>query len=382
MTQRAVAGQIGENESFALWKIAAVWSIPAMLSTAETVMFGKLGGHPIPVWRAFVGEAPQWFGWAALTPAIIALGERYPLRRPLRATSVAVHAAASLGAGAVLALCDAIVNAWVRPSPVGLVVTARNWFVGGLPATTTVYFAIVVASYAWRSSVRLRKREREAAELAAQLRDAQLGALRMQLQPHFLFNSLNAVMALVRDHDTTRAIHALSLLSDVLRATVNAGDAHETTLASEIDFVTRYLAIEQVRFGDRLRVVIDVADELTDARVPVFILQPFVENALKHGVLRGRQGNSIVISAREQASSLVLEVRDDGRGLVDAGESSSGVGIANARRRLDRMYGSAARLSVRNTVGAAGVEVTITLPLNRAAMTAETTPPASLEVAV
>jgi len=367
MTQRAFGGRRLERGTLASWKIAAVWTIPAVLSTAETVMFAKLGGHPIAVWRAFVGEAPQWFGWAMLTPAIVWLGERFPLRRGVQAASLLVHASASLAASLLLAICDALVNAWVRPSPGGVIGATRNWFIGGLPATTMVYFAILVASYAWQSATRLREREREAAELAAQLRDAQLGALRMQLQPHFLFNSLNAVMALVRDHDADGAVHALSLLSDVLRAAVNAGDANETTLAAELDFVTRYLSIEQIRFGDRLRVVIDAPDELADAHVPVFILQPFVENALKHGVLRGRDGNIITISAREQGQSLVLEVRDDGRGLPAPSAADPGVGIANARRRLERMYGAGASLTVRDSIGAPGVEVSITIPLKRPA---------------
>ena len=189
-----------------------------------------------------------------MTPLIVALAARYPLLRPVRVAAIGVHAVASLVAGLVLAVADALVNAWVRPSPAPLVSNVRDWFLGGLPATTFVYFAIVVATYAWKNAAELRRREREALVLEAQLREAQLGALRMQLQPHFLFNSLNAIMALVRDQDTARAIRALSLLSDVLRATVNAGDAHETTLAAELDFVTRYLGIEQVRFGDRLRV--------------------------------------------------------------------------------------------------------------------------------
>jgi len=299
-----------------------------------------------------------------LTPVIIALAERYPLRRPVRVASVLVHASASVGASLALAFCDALVNGWVRPSRDGLLASTRNWFLGGLPATTLVYFAIVVASYAWRSSVRLRERDAQAAALEAQLREAQLSALRMQLQPHFLFNSLNAVMALVRDRDTDRAIRALALLSDVLRTTISAGDAPETTLGAEIDFVRRYLSIEQVRFDDRLSVVIDVPDALEGARVPVFILQPFVENALKHGVLRGRGGNEIAVSARATGSSLALQVRDDGCGLATP-SNGSGVGISNARRRIERMYGASAALIVRNRADAAGVEVTITLPLTR-----------------
>jgi len=338
--------------------------IPALLSTAETVIFASQSGHPIALWRAFVGEAPQWFGWALLTPGILALAERFPLRWPPRSSAVLVHAAASLAAGVLLALADALVNAWVRPSSAGWLATARGWFLGGLPATTLVYFAIVVAGYAWRSSARLREREREAAALEAELRRAQLGALRMQLQPHFLFNSLNAVMALVRDRDTERALAALALLGDVLRATVNAGDANEATLASELDFVRQYLRIEQMRFGDRLAVSFDTDSAPADALVPVFILQPFVENALKHGVLHGRERNAIAIGAGVDGGSLLLSVRDDGRGLQPLG--NGGVGIANARRRLEHLYGTRAHLAVNPGAGGRGVDVAIAIPLVRA----------------
>jgi two-component system LytT family sensor kinase len=346
------------------WKVVAIWTIPAILSTFETVMFASAAGRRMPVWLAFIGEAPQWYGWALLTPVIAVLADRYPLRSPVRVKSIAVHAGASLVASLFLAFCDALVGSWVRPSRASLGVSTSNWFLSGLPATTLVYFAIVIAMMAWRNSRRLRAREREAAQLEAQLREAQLGALRMQLQPHFLFNSLNAVMALVRDADTGRAIHALSLLSDVLRTTVNAGEAHETTLDAELDFVTRYLSIEQVRFGDRLHVTIDVPDGLRTARVPVFILQPFVENSLKHGVLRGREANEIQISARATNGTLMLTVRDDGVGLPENGSTPRGVGIENARRRLEGMYGSRGELTVSNARMAAGVEVGISVPLS------------------
>ena len=359
----------GKAESIAGWQVAAVWTVPAVLSTVETVLFARMGGHPIAVWRAFVAEAPQWYGWAILTPAIIALGNRFPLRRPLRPVAILAHTAGSLGAGLVLAIADALVNAWARPAQPSLA-NPRTWFLGGLPATTLAYFAILGAGYAWQGAARLRARERQAAALESQLREAQLSALRMQLQPHFLFNSLNAVMALVRDRDTNRAIHALSLLSDVLRATVNAGDAHETTLAQEVDFVTRYLSIEQVRFGDRLRVAIAVPEHLRDAQVPVFILQPFVENALKHGILRERRSSQITIAAHSNGAILILEVRDDGDGLPAAGAATAGVGISNARRRLERMYGDLATLSVANARNRRGVDVTIRIPVVRHAAAA------------
>ena len=355
-TLRPRAGRLGPALSF------AIWTVPTVLSTLETVMFARLAGHPIPVWRAFVGEAPQWYCWALFTPAIVALGERLPLHRPPRVRNVLVHLGACLVASALTAIGDAVVNAWVRPSPRGLIASTEAWFVGSLPATTLAYFAILGVSYALASTARLRERERRAAERETQLRDAQLAALRMQLQPHFLFNSLNAIMALVRDQDTARAVHALSLLSDVLRAAVNAGDGHETTLAQEIDFASQYLEIERVRFGDRLRVTIDVPEQLRGARVPTFILQPFVENALRHGVLRDRAGNEIATAARRENGTLRITVRDDGHGLTEDVPLAAGVGIGNARARLERMYGDASRLTVGNATDGRGVLVAITVP--------------------
>jgi two-component sensor histidine kinase len=351
---------------FPLWLIATMWTVPALLSTLETVMFARLAKRPMPVWRAFVSEAPQWYGLAVLSPLVIRLGDRFPLRRPLRVANIVVHALASLTVSGLVAMGDAIVNSFTRPSRLGVLLSARSWFLSGLPAMTLAYFAIIGVSYALQSTARLRERERQAAQLETQLREAQLSALRMQLQPHFLFNSLNAIMALVRDHDTERAVQALSLLSDVLRATVNSANAHETTLAQELDFLTRYLAIERVRFGDRLHVTMDVPAELHDALVPTFLLQPFVENSLKHGILRERTGNEITVSARAVNDALAITVADDGRGLPENEDSAGGVGITNARSRLEHMYGPQARLSVRNSERARGTVVDISLPLRLA----------------
>lgn len=334
--------------------VFGLWTIPTLLSTLETVMFARLGNRPISVTRAFFAEAPQWYGWALLTPFIISLGERFPLRRPIRANNVLVHLGASLGCSLVVAMADAAVNIVLRPTRAGFVASTRNWFFSGLPATTLAYFAILLLAYAIGNAARLRERE-------TQLREAQLAALRMQLQPHFLFNSLNAIMALVRDQETAQAVRALSLLGDVLRASINAGDAHTATLTQELEFVSRYLDIERMRFGERLRVTVDVPTELKDTHVPTFVLQPFVENALKHGILRDRDGNEIRIRARDGDGTLVLTVRDDGRGLTsDAELSAGGVGIANARARLERLYGDTASLKVRNA--SPGVEVEIRIP--------------------
>jgi two-component system, LytTR family, sensor kinase len=360
-TSNGFAEKRARGDLLSPWTVIALWSIPALLSTLETVTFTRLAGHELAPWRAFVAEAPQWYGWALFTPLIARLGARFPLRRPLRWRNLAIHAGASLAASALIAVADVLIGTMVRPSTKTLFASFGGWFLGGLAGTVIAYFAIVGVSESLRNSARLRAREREASELAAELRATQLAALRMQLQPHFLFNSLNAIMALVRDAETEQAVRALSLLGDVLRATINAGDTNETTLREELDFVSQYLEIERVRFGERLHVTLDVPEQLLDSRVPTFVLQPFVENALKHGVLREQGGNTIAIAASAQNGTLRLMVRDDGRGM-SGGQSEGGVGIPNARARLEHMYGTAATLSVSNAPGGTGVLVEIGLP--------------------
>ena len=345
----------------------AIWSVPALLSTLETVTFAGQAGHPISLLRAFVGEAPQWYLWALFTPFILRLVERWPIdglsRDGLR--NLSVHLVASICGCAIIGVAQATANAWARPTQGPFLSASLLWFLGELPATTVAYFAIVGVAHALQSRERWRERERQAAELEAQLKEAQLAALRMQLQPHFLFNSLNAISALVRDRQTEAATRALTLLGDLLRTTTGAASRHESTLGEEVDFIGRYLELERVRFGERLKVAIDVPPELTPARVPTLLLQPFVENALKHGVLRDREGNSIAIVARREDGRLHVTIRDDGRGLGEAGlVQNGGVGIANSRTRLAHMYGERARLTVADGVPR-GVEVDIQLPLSQ-----------------
>jgi LytS/YehU family sensor histidine kinase len=158
-------------------------------------------------------------------------------------------------------------------------------------------------------------RETQAARLTAQLAEARLGALRMQLNPHFLFNSLNAITVLVRDQNTVAASRILELLSDVLRLVLRAEGSPETRLSTELHFLDRYLAIEQVRFSDRLRTRVEVDATIRRAAVPRFILQPLVENAVRHGIARRRDAGALEIAAQRDGDTLMLTVRDNGPGL-------------------------------------------------------------------
>jgi two-component system, LytTR family, sensor kinase len=231
-----------------------------------------------------------------------------------------------------------------------------------------MYFTILGCIHAIGYFAEARQREAQAARLAAQVAEARLSALRMQLHPHFLFNSLNAITVLVRDQDTVNAARMLDLLSDVLRQVLRSDQTHETSLSSELSFLERYLAIEQVRFSDRLKVQFDIDPTLMGAAVPAFVLQPLVENALRHGIARRADGGTVNVSARRDGDVLVLSVADDGPGTAGVGPpeptAGNGLGLANTRERLTTLYGDHASIELQTRADDrfAGTIATVRLP--------------------
>ncbi|MEM7787674.1 MAG: histidine kinase [Bacteroidota bacterium] len=281
-------------------------------------------------------------------------------RRPPTLVLVAVCAACSYAvsvvwAGATTAATRAF-DAAVLGTPFGPV--RPWWFFGG-----ALFFSFIVvawsALYFGVSTDLAARAERErAARTEALLSEARLQALRYQLNPHFLFNALNALSTLVVDGERDRAERMVSRLSDFLRLTLARGGAAEVPLSEEVEFARRYLDVEGVRFGDRLRVAIDVEADALAAYVPPLLLQPLVENAVRHGVLPLEGGGSVHVGGRRLgADRLVLQVADDGPGLPptsdsDAPDSGTGhVGLANVRARLAAAYGDDAALSLRRAEG-------------------------------
>jgi LytS/YehU family sensor histidine kinase len=239
-----------------------------------------------------------------------------------------------------------------------------GWLFTTLPFGVGVYFALVGIEHSLFYFAQARERETQAVRLAAQLAEVRLGALRMQLNPHFLFNSLNAISVLVRDRNTAAASRMLELLSDVLREVLRDA-THETTLATELEFLKRYLAIEQVRFSDRLRPQIEADRAIAGAALPRFLLQPLVENALRHGIAQRADAGMLSVNARREGDLLVLTVRDDGPGISPGAPVSGGVGLANTRARLAALYGDRASLDIANAEGG-GVVATVRLPYHEA----------------
>jgi sensor histidine kinase YesM len=310
---------------------------------------------------------------ALFTPAILWLGRRWYVNDGVRWRRMALHLIASVVFSLLsiaLVVPPLIALAMLRSSRVPMSFGAGFLYLlpydlhGGIIR----YWAVIGLQALFRLTREARRREREAlelqihsSELAEQLASSQLSALKMQLQPHFLFNTLSAIMVLVRQQKGRESEAMLGRLSDMLRHTLDDVDAQEVPLWRELDFLRLYLSIEQVRFEDRLRVRIDAGPEVADALVPHMALQPIVENAVRHGLGQSEEPVLIHVSASRVDGDLTLTVTDDGPGCPTPIPEEKGIGLANTRKRLNRLYGAAAAFSAENRIPQ-GVQVTMTVP--------------------
>ena len=224
-----------------------------------------------------------------------------------------------------------------------------------------VYWVIVAVGHAFNYARKFRERELRTAELEKRLTEARLQALQMQLNPHFLFNTLHAISSLMHK-DVEAADRMLVQLGDLLRHALESTDTQEVTLREELDFLSRYAQIEQTRFGDRLKIEMNIATETLDALVPNLVLQPLLENAIRHGIEPHARPGRIEVTARRDGDSLKLEVRDNGGGLVN-GKVVEGVGLSNTRARLQQLYSEHQSFQLANAANG-GVAVRVTLPFH------------------
>lgn len=227
-----------------------------------------------------------------------------------------------------------------------------------------IYFALSGVAWARQSSVRAREQEARVDRLDALRARAELEAVRGRLDPHFLFNTLHSVTVLIR-HDPAAAEQAVERLSALLRYVLDAkqGGREEVLLADEVAFTEAYLALESLRFGDRLRVERHITHDALERTVPSFVLQSLVENAIKHGIAPRASGGTVQVGGRVEASALVLEVRDDGPGVADAtGVRGHGIGLDVLRQRLAARYGDAAKVDVRTATGE-GYAISVCIPI-------------------
>ena len=345
--------------------IAAAALVPAILSALDAYLQPRLAGSTRVSWPNVIFSSSEWLFLAALTPIVIVLARRVPLRRDRIGRMVAIHTTGALllcvGWASLGILLGRLLHTY--PWQGHFRRDYLSWIMTSVPWSVVMYFAFLGCVYAFTYFAELREREAQQARLSAQLAEARLGALRMQLNPHFLFNSLNALAVLVRDQKTHDASRMLERLGAVLRQVLQGEKRQEVPLSDELRFIEQYLAIEQVRFSDRLHVQWAIAPSVRDALVPEFILQPLVENAIRHGIAKRSEPGTIELSAEGVAGELVLTVRDDGPGYRE-GQSEAGVGISNTRARLDTLFGASARLELRRGESG-GTIASVRLPLRR-----------------
>ena len=246
------------------------------------------------------------------------------------------------------------------PAPGPFLLEWSRKFWSGLLSYLLLYAFVLVVSHVLDSKERLALQLTETARLNELLSKAQLNALRRQIEPHFLFNTLNAISGLVREQKNDAAVSTIAALSDMLRRVVQDSNRAEVPLSEELEFLERYLEIQTVRFAERLRVTFDVPEELLGAQVPSLILQPLVENAVKHGIAKRTQGGEVRISGSRLNGMVAIRIYNDGPVLREDWQNG-GTGVANVRTRLESLYGKKFELSLQNE-GSAGVEVLVSMP--------------------
>ena len=330
---------------------------------------------PNPWWRYLVAWLLGVYIWALLTPVILWFGRRFAIEQSNWKRRTAIHLALSAGFSIFdLVLENALylrLHLFPSANP-DLRAIFTQVIVRGFHGGVLDYWIVLGLQWGVLYYRRYRERSQEvhqfqlrASELQSQLVSAQLNVLKMQLQPHFLFNTLNAIMVLVRQQRGRDAEQMLGHLSDLLRGVLEDLDSQEISLRRELEYLRLYLSIEQVRFADRLKVEIQ-ADPITqEASVPQLILQPLVENAVRHGIGRSSSAGAILIRATVNNANVEIRVQDDGPGFP-AGLSSKreGIGLANTRARLRQLYGEEASVSIEDGE-VRGAVVTMRFPFRR-----------------
>jgi two-component system, LytTR family, sensor kinase len=355
------------------WKLAlVVWTVIVIGFTASNFAMYAVKEMPIPLWQVFYWVATEWYLWALLAPAILLLTCKVPITRASWRRWLPVHL---LGAITAIFLHETLYVLLERfaqsdlNAPTELSRHLLLYYTKRTPFDLLVYCTLVGIGMGGSLYRRAQERERRATQLESQLTKAQLDVLRNQLQPHFLFNTLNTISSLVHS-DVEAADRVVSRLGDMLRLSLQHDGRHEVTLREELDFLGHYVEIQRSRFRDRLSVSVVVPPALLDGQVPTFILQPLVENAIRHGIEPRTAPGQVEVRASRDGEQLVLEVADNGPGLVDPPPGGSGngrgIGLTNTRARLLQLYGDRQAITLANRPEG-GVMVRLEIPWRVAA---------------
>lgn len=343
--------------------VSAAWIVPAVFAVINRIAQARLRGWEPATLRELLFEFGDWLLYAFLTPAIFVISKRWPLTRPHLVRRAILHFFFSLLFCVAWATCGQVLRfilirlfapeiyqssmqAGAAKFWLGIGVDWLSWIFITLPFGVAVYLCVVGIEHATRYFIDAREREVQVARLSDQLSSARFASLQAQLNPHFLFNTLNTIAVLVRDNDRQGAVRIIEHLSELLRRTLTRHQANEVTLAEELDLVQQYVAIEQARFSDRLRPEFRIPDSLMSAAVPSFALQHLVENAIRHGIAKHTDAGLLLVTATRSGEVLEIAVIDDGIGFDPAAPLPQGHGIDNTRERLRALHGGRASLEI------------------------------------
>src|SRR5919205_575442 len=334
--------------------VSAAWVVAAVFAVINRIAQARLQGWEPATARELLFEGGDWFLYAFLTPGVFAISKRWPLTRPHLVRRAILHFFFSLLFCVAWATCGQVLRLilirifapQINISWVEIGVEWLGWIFTTLPFGVAVYLCVVGIEHATRYFIDAREREVQVARLSEQLSSARFAALQAQLNPHFLFNTLNTITVLVRDDDRQGAVSIIEHLSELLRRTLSRHQANEVTFGEELDLVRQYVAIEQARFSDRLRPEFRIPESLMSAAVPSFALQHLVENASRHGIAKHTDAGLLLITATRSSNVLEISVIDDGAGIDPAAPVPPGYGIDNTRERLRALYGDKASLEI------------------------------------
>ncbi|MCP4895664.1 MAG: hypothetical protein GY906_01715 [bacterium] len=344
-----------------LWLVMGLgsWILLSAIVASQNFVEHLLAGSHVSFPLQFVWMLVVLGYWVVAAPVILWLGKRFPIERHRPAMRTVLH----MGLAAAITLFHAplvvVVTALLKPFP--LPPGVGFWRALGFTVTYTfhtgflLYWIVLGSGLAYASYRRARQRELHAAQLEVELSRARLHALKAQIHPHFLFNALNTVAMMVRNQNNDEAVEMIAQLGELFRESLRSAPQHEVPLSQEVELANRYLHVERCRFADRLQVQTEVPAELENAMVPHLVLQPLVENAVRHGISRSTGRGLVRITAEKVGEQLTIAVHDNGPGEDLPREVSSddgnGVGLENVRARLEQLYGSAGKVCLDRRVG-------------------------------
>ena len=329
--------------------ILSIWTIAGLLYGAQSYYYRSSVGQEVSLASVLLYDTSFFVLWTFFTPLLITLARRFPLERSRWISRSLVHLILAIALAFVQRLFFNAIFMPMRQTP------SRPFTWESLYLSTVatfdygvlIYFIVMFVCHALDYYQQLQAEQTRSARMQAELATAQLKSLQMQLHPHFLFNTLNTIAVLIRE-DPPAANRMVELLSDLLRHTLQNSSLPEVTLRNELEFLRNYLQIEQTRFGDRLRIEMKIDSGTLDALVPNLILQPLVENAIRHGVAKHRKSGLVEIAAEQKNGELHLQIRNTCGSLITPPSdwNGEGVGLRNTRRRLQSLYGDAGRLEL------------------------------------